>query len=346
MFPFPPQTNPPYPHQDPYQNSQQQQQQPSPSQQARERDQPREPSVSPHRPIGTPLHFTTGQFIGKHVRAELIELQKADLGRKYVPQSPLLSVVAQPSLGMLARTADHLIHRPSYNSSSSTRSPVPTDPMQRLTITSCASCLLASSFWPADSSRVSPYSEVNNMGLICHVDLFPVPGDSDVSVDPKRRQDQAQSSPSRASTSTLSPAPYSPNTQQYPYTYPAPQPPAPFSPGVSPQGAPPSNMPSVHGNNMPPQQQAQAQDHPYLPTQPPSNPTRPEEIVHYFKGTHVITEGSKQTESLAGTTFVQAANLDYKGNKVLMFVFAVCIFPSLPLPACPVSSYCLCRLQC
>jgi hypothetical protein len=85
----------------------------------------------------------------------------------------------------------------------------------------------------------------------------------------------------------------------------------------------------VHGNNTSPQQQPQPQDHPYPP---PSNPTRPEEIVHCFKGTHVITEGSKQTEALAGTTFVQAANLDYKGNKVLMFVFAVRVFPSLYLP--------------
>ena len=341
MFPFPPQSNPTYPHQDPYQPPQQQQ--PPPSQQARDHDQPRDPSVSPHRPIGSPLHFTTGQFTGKHVRAELIELQKADLGRKYVPHHPLLSVVPQPSLGMLARTADRSIHRPSYNSGFSTRHPITTDPMQRLTITSCVFCLLAFSFWRADSGRVSLYREVNNMGLICHVDLFPVPGDSDVSADPKHRQDQGQSSPSRASTSTLSPAPYSPNTQQYPYTYPAPQPPAPFSPGVSSPGAPLGNMPSVHNNNMSPQQ---VQDHPYPPNQPPSNPTRPEEIVHYFKGTHVITEGSKQTESLAGTTFVQAANLDYKGNKVLMFVFAVCIFPFLPLPACPVPSYCSCRLRC
>src|SRR6266403_2039313 len=159
---------------------------------------------------------------------------------------------------MLVRTADRLIHRPSYNSNFSTLSPVPTEPMQRLTITSCASCSLVSSSCLADFTRVSLYSEVNNMGLICHVDLFPVPGDSDDSADSKRRQDQAQSSPSRASTSTLSPTPYSPNT-----------------------------------------------------------------------------EGSKQTESLAGTTFVQAANLDYKGNKVLMFVFAVRIFPSLPSPLVP-----------
>jgi len=77
----------------------------------------------------------------------------------------------------------------------------------------------------------------------------------------------------------------------------------------------------MHGNNTSSQYQAQ-QDHPYPPNQPPSNPTHPEEIVHYFKGTYPITEGSKQTDSLAGTTFVQAANLDHKGNKVLMFVFA------------------------
>ena len=172
------------------------------------------------------------------------------------------------------------------------------------------------------------------MGLICHVDLFPVPGDSDVSADPKRRQDQGQTTPSRASPSSLSPTPHSPGAQQYPYpyTYPAPQPPAPFPPGVSSQGAPLGNN---HGN-ISSQQQAQVQEHPY-PNQPPSNPTRPEEIVHYFKGSHVITEGSKQTEALAGTTFVQAANLDYKGNKVLMFVFAVRAFPSLPLPTCPIS---------
>jgi hypothetical protein len=163
------------------------------------------------------------------------------------------------------------------------------------------------------------------MGLICHVDLFPVPsGDSsDGSADPKRRQDQSQSPPGRASTSALSPTPYSPGAQQYPYTYPAPQPPAPFSPGVSQPGASLGNIPSIHGNNLPPQQQPQTQDHQYPPNQAPSNPTRSDEIVHYFNGTFPITEGSKQTDSLAGTTFVQAANLDHRGNKVLMFVFAV-----------------------
>ena len=32
--------------------------------------------------IGEPIHFSTGQFAGRTVRAELIEVQKAELGRK------------------------------------------------------------------------------------------------------------------------------------------------------------------------------------------------------------------------------------------------------------------------
>ncbi|KAJ8700880.1 hypothetical protein PTI98_003860 [Pleurotus ostreatus] len=35
--------------------------------------------------IGEPIHFSTGQFAGQVVRAELKEIQKADLGRKWVP---------------------------------------------------------------------------------------------------------------------------------------------------------------------------------------------------------------------------------------------------------------------
>lgn len=35
-------------------------------------------------PIGQPIHFTSGQFAGRTIRAELHEQQKADLGRKSV----------------------------------------------------------------------------------------------------------------------------------------------------------------------------------------------------------------------------------------------------------------------
>ena len=40
-------------------------------------------------------------------------------------------------------------------------------------------------------------------------------------------------------------------------------------------------------------------------------------------GNHSITENSKCTNALVGQTFVQPANVDYKGKKSLMFVFAV-----------------------
>ncbi|KAH8982956.1 velvet factor-domain-containing protein [Lactarius akahatsu] len=240
--------------------SQQQQppQPPSSSQQARDRDQSRDASHStPPRVIGAPLNFSTGQFAGKHVRAELIELQKADLGRKYARKD---------------------------------RRPLDPPPVVQLKF------FYAFPGTDTPDREVENYDEINNMGLICHVDLFPVPSSDspDTPTDPKRRPDQAQASPGRASSSTLSPTPYSPGAQPYPYTYPAPQPPAPYPTAV--------------------QQQATTTAARWRATW--------SYIVHYFKGTYPINEGSRQTEALAGTTFVQAANLDYKGNKVLMFVFS------------------------
>jgi len=38
--------------------------------------------------VGRPIHFVGGQFAGQTVRAELHEVQKADLGRKYAPDYP------------------------------------------------------------------------------------------------------------------------------------------------------------------------------------------------------------------------------------------------------------------
>jgi hypothetical protein len=79
MYPYP--SHPSYPQPD---STYPPQQQPPPqptssSQGVRDRDQSHS---MPTRDIGDPLNFSTGQFAGKHVRAELIELQKADLGRK------------------------------------------------------------------------------------------------------------------------------------------------------------------------------------------------------------------------------------------------------------------------
>ncbi|KAF8263473.1 hypothetical protein EI94DRAFT_1740872 [Lactarius quietus] len=261
MYSYPAKPQPSFPHQDPSYLPQQPPppQPPTSSPQVRDHDQSRDTSHStPPRVIGVPLNFSTGQFAGKHVRAELIELQKADLGRKYARKD---------------------------------RRPLDPPPVVQLKF------FYSSPGTDTPDREVENYDEINNMGLICHVDLFPVPpSDSpDGSGDPKRQQ----------------------GSLQYPYTYPAPQPPGTYPPGVQQQqGAP--LMPSNHVNHLPQQQHVPEQQQ----YQAPSHATRPDEIVHYFKGTHPIIEGTKQTESLAGTTFVQAANLDYKGNKVLMFVFS------------------------
>lgn len=45
-------------------------------------------------------------------------------------------------------------------------------------------------------------------------------------------------------------------------------------------------------------------------------------VVAYL-GDYPITEESKCTEALVGASFCQSATLDYKGKKVLMFVFSV-----------------------
>jgi hypothetical protein len=37
--------------------------------------------------IGQPIHFQAGDFAGRTIRAELREVQKADVGRKYGPLS-------------------------------------------------------------------------------------------------------------------------------------------------------------------------------------------------------------------------------------------------------------------
>ena len=40
-------------------------------------------TIVPPVAIGQPVYFTSGQFKGRWMRAELLEIQKADLGRKY-----------------------------------------------------------------------------------------------------------------------------------------------------------------------------------------------------------------------------------------------------------------------
>lgn len=48
----------------------------------------------------------------------------------------------------------------------------------------------------------------------------------------------------------------------------------------------------------------------------------PKDVVHRF-GNHLITESSKMTPALVGEKFIEPTQVDYKGQKALVFVFGV-----------------------
>ncbi|KAG6380126.1 velvet factor-domain-containing protein [Boletus reticuloceps] len=88
--------------------------------------------------INLPIHFVTGSFAGQSLRAELTEIQKADLGRKYarVDRRPL-----DPPPVVLLKLYQVFHHG-----------------------------------MEAQYEReIEDYSEVNTLGLLCNVDLYHVP---------------------------------------------------------------------------------------------------------------------------------------------------------------------------
>ncbi|KDQ56818.1 hypothetical protein JAAARDRAFT_158048 [Jaapia argillacea MUCL 33604] len=87
--------------------------------------------------IGRPVYFSQGQFAGLTIRAELHELQSANLGRKYARKD---------------------------------RRPLDPPPVVQLKL---FRILDAGS--PQESEIELDYDEVQNFGLFCHIDLFQVP---------------------------------------------------------------------------------------------------------------------------------------------------------------------------
>jgi len=221
--------------------------------------QARRPAVSY---IGHPIHFSTGQFAGQTVRTELIEVQKADLGRKYarVDRRPL-----DPPPAVLLKL--YFVYNPGTERE-----------IER---------------------EVENYDDIQNLGLLCNVDLFPVPA-SELSDKSAMDIEHQASSSNHMDYASSAPSPYSPEAHQH-FTYPPP------NVYAGQQNSVPMPPPPVH---VP--QQTNSGYH------PPSGNL--EAVAHV--GNHPITEHSKCTNALVGQTFVQPANVDYKGQKSLMFVFA------------------------
>lgn len=172
-------------------------------------------------------------------------------------------------------------------------------------------------------------SEIQNLGICCNVDLFPVPStettDTGRKGEPWKPEPSApqydlypQSQSSRPAESSLVYPGLNPNI------YPVGRPHASSSgasayaggpsswPGPSSSAHPP---PSVHGYSH--SQSAQ----PAIPGYLPPSPADPDVVARI--GKFPILEHSKCTSALVGATFVQPANVDYRGKKSLMFVFAV-----------------------
>ncbi|KAH6913995.1 velvet factor-domain-containing protein [Coprinopsis sp. MPI-PUGE-AT-0042] len=199
--------------------------------------------------IGSPQMVLSGQFGGKTIRAELQELQKAELGRKYarVDRRPL-----DPPPVVLLR----VFH-------------------------------IKSSSAGVTYERELPCDEIRNLGIMCTVDLFPVPEQS-----------------TNLSSNGLQVA----------------QPPA----------MPMYRSGSYHGYTEPPTSDMNGREISVSPFQiprrqpvlSPVSPSEPPKDVVYRFGSHLITETSKMTPALVGEKFIEPTQVDYKGQKALVFVFS------------------------
>ncbi|KAF6751112.1 velvet factor [Ephemerocybe angulata] len=192
-----------------------------------------------------PMPFESGLLAQHSTRAELIEIQKADLGRKYarVDRRPL-----DPPPVVLLKLFQVL------------------DPDT-----------------PQEVEReISNYDEIQNVGLICSVDLFPVPPGP----DSETRTSSWDGGSSSSGSSTPS------RSRSY---------------GGSSDGR-------LGSDSLPPSSTVSSASF-------PDDSSEPDEVVHYVNN-YPVLEGSKVTPTLVGNTFVQPNVVEYQGKKALVFVFA------------------------
>ncbi|KAG6857501.1 hypothetical protein H0H87_002126 [Tephrocybe sp. NHM501043] len=240
------------------------------------------PSSQPHGTdlIGQPILFAHGQFSGFTIRAELREVQQAQLGRKYArvdrrPLDPPPVIVLNLYKVYNAGTDQEL------------------------------------------EKELRDYELVQLLGLICTVDLFPIPSPpKQTSKGELRRKARTMvpthqlmftsSIPNFAASSSHGPINHSQQSSGFPQSsrYSS-SPSISDSMMVSPTQSTSSSL-SGYGHHM---------------TMPPDTPDIDPDIVHYV-GQHPIKESSKMTSALVGATFVQPALIDYLGKKSIMFVFA------------------------
>ncbi|CCM02856.1 uncharacterized protein FIBRA_04968 [Fibroporia radiculosa] len=242
--------------------------------------------------IGRPVSFVAGQFAGLTLRAELIELQQAELGRKYARKD---------------------------------RRPFDPPPVVQLKLYRVLNIGTANE----KEEEILDYSRMQSLGFLCHVDLFPV---ALTDIDSQRLDVPPYVGPPTTlhpsahhgtRTSSQSPLrndsrnaemiamrPSNSPTSHSAYSVPSP---APFLTRTLPFD-PVRAAHSSHSSE--PVSSASGSDMQLSRTYGPE-----EEVVAYINNQPIL-ESSNETELLVGATFVSPTCLDYNGRKVLMFIFS------------------------
>ncbi|KIM54045.1 hypothetical protein SCLCIDRAFT_1222348 [Scleroderma citrinum Foug A] len=200
--------------------------------------------------INRPIHFASGHFEGQTIRAELEEIQKADLGRKY------------------ARVD---------------RRPLDPPPVVRLRLYQVFNFGTDTQY----EKEISDYSDTQTLGLLCYVDLFPVPTQSSPSSSSSHEPRHLSRMPGRD-------LPDPSSRSLFHHTYPR-----------------HDATQYLHALAIP---------NPATSSQSEHAPPQASVITHFDD--QPITEDVKATSALSGATFVQPAVIDHQGRKTLVFAFA------------------------
>ncbi|KAK2463181.1 hypothetical protein APHAL10511_004836 [Amanita phalloides] len=206
--------------------------------------------IGQQKPIGSSVTFTSGKFAGKTVRTVLQEIQKAKLGRKYakVDRRPL----DPPPIVLLKYFVIDDADTPNER-----------------------------------EYEIEDYRTIQNVGIMCSLDLFPVPGFLADGEGPSGSSYTTDTTRGRFHDSRRDELTYFP---LHPFN-------------------------TTHAE-MPPFQIPRRQ--PMLKTI--TNGEQPRDVIHRIEN-HLVTESSKLTPALVGEKFVEPVLVDYKGKDCLMFVF-------------------------
>ncbi|KAF7795717.1 hypothetical protein EIP86_006882 [Pleurotus ostreatoroseus] len=157
--------------------------------------------------IGRPVTFTSGQFEGRTIRAELIELQKADLGRN----EPSVAMCEPRSLSVMRLfTKRYRGYALPYSArvfppyARKDRRPLDPPPVVQLRLFD-----VFNSGTAFETHKEFDTYDERGFGLLCHIDLFPVPLQDDGSGAGSSSQ-AANTPQTHPSTSVNTPASSSP----------------------------------------------------------------------------------------------------------------------------------------